>query len=302
VPNPPPVKPVVDVVTVNVTERGPWAAGRHQFVRADPVLHHTLRQPAMRSPRPEPPAPLPPGEDYLRGQLRVATKSAGQADKDFRNAEAACTRADDHLKKSQSHAASFSGLDDEMDAATVDALRSGTDMGTVQESFAERVAERTAAQAELVRVQSAANKLAAERDVARQRAETATAGANRLAAHVLAFTAEIIAGEIHALKAEVARRRKALLGYDRVATGFGLGLSLTVRQAIGEVSTQDVLQADPMPWKDAAQTLKADPDADIEIELPPLPARPIPVQKFEPVPAEAPDVTEEPPPPENDRR
>jgi hypothetical protein len=62
----------------------------------------------------------------------------------------------------------------------------------------------------------------------------------------------------------------------------------SVRMALGEVTNRDVLIADTAPWRQAADALRADPQAEIKIELPvtppPLPKPP----QFNPVPPEAP--------------
>jgi hypothetical protein len=307
VPNPPPVKPVVDTVTVNVIERGPWAAGQHQFTRADPVLHHALQQPAMRSPRPEPPPVAAPGEPYLRQQLGIAVKSAERADKDFRDAEAAHKRAVEHLEKCQSHAASFFGLDAENAAALAGAFRSNTDVGAVQEIYSEKLAERAVAQAELTAAQAVVTKLQAERDAAAQRASTMQDAVHLLAVRVLAFSADAIAEECRELQAEINRRWRVLIGYNLLATSAKIGLSQLVRTVLGDLTVQDISNIDTRDWKQAITDLRRDPDADITIPLPPAVVRPLPMVQiarpvqFEPVPPEAPDdgdpglITEEPP-------
>jgi hypothetical protein len=76
---------------------------------------------------------------------------------------------------------------------------------------------------------------------------------------------------------EITRRRKALLGYDGIVTGHAdIGMPLTVRDAIGVVSNQDVISRNTTPWRGAVNALQADPEADIQIELPDLMLPPLP--------------------------
>jgi hypothetical protein len=57
-----------------------------------------------------------------------------------------------------------------------------------------------------------------------------------------------------------------------------LPFAAAARAVLGEVSAQDVLGADALPWRRAMQILQGDPQAAIDIELPApvVPSRPVP--------------------------
>ena len=56
-----------------------------------------------------------------------------------------------------------------------------------------------------------------------------------------------------------------------------LPLPPSVRAVLGEISPQDTLAADAMPWKRAAEALRVDPKAVVEIPLPAPALPPLPV-------------------------
>jgi hypothetical protein len=312
--NPPPVRPVVDTVTVNIIEQGPFAgAAPHQAERRDPTLHHALSSPAWlpETPAQPAPAPTPISEAEFRQLLTSAANTARRAQDALAEAEAACKRAAEHKQKWEQQVAEFFGLDNQIAVAVAGALRSGSDPGVTRSVFAERLAERSVAQAELDAAGDAITQLQSERDEAASRVNYALKAADQLAISIVAFHAETLAQEIREFQAEIIRRRRVLLGYDRLVAGSGHGLSMIVRSVLGEPTSQDLLAADAKPWKQALINLRNDPETEIEIPLPkpvlpPVPRpysgagpviRMIPIRKFEPVPPEDPSPADEEPSP-----
>jgi hypothetical protein len=271
---PPSVRPVIDRAEINIVERGPFAgAAAHQFERADTTLHHVL-QPAWAQPTPEPPAPAPPTEADLRDRLADAVHAQRLTDETAARAEQAHERAEQNRQDCQRRVAEFVSLDHDLSEAVAGALRTGGDPAAARAAFAPKLDARAQAQADAIAAEDAVTTLRGERAQAAKKAGDATREADVLAAKVLTFAAVRIAGEIQQLQAQIRQRRRALLGYDRATTPFAIGFPLLVRQTLGEVNPQEVLQSDPAPWKLAAQALKNDPLAEVEIALPPIPAAP----------------------------
>jgi hypothetical protein len=275
----PDLRPVVDRAEVNIVEHGLFASAQpHQSERRDTALHHALQAPAWAIEVAPPPAPPPPSESDLREQLELALTVQEDADAVLQAAEQAHQRAEEHRQTCQRLVADHFGLDSEIAAAVAGALRSGTDANAVRSVFAERLAEREVARVELAAAEAAVTTLRNERADASQKAGAAARAVDGLAARVLAFHAEAIAQQARESQAEVVRRRKALLGFDRMAVGYVIGLSPAVRAVIGETSNQDLIAADVQAWRRAADVLKADPDAVVTVALPepvlpPLPQR-----------------------------
>jgi hypothetical protein len=274
---PPPVRPVVDRAELRVTERGPFAgAAAHQFERADPTLHHVL-QPAWAQPTPEPPAPAPPGEPELRAQLQAALAAQREADITAQQAELAHERAEQHVTRCRQRVADFVDVDAELVEVTAAALRGGTDPA-LPEALAVRIETRDRARAELTAAEQVLSTLRNERAAATRATGDATKVVDTLAVRLLSFTAEAIAGEWRTLQAEAARRRTALLGFDRLLAGRLLPMPLSVRTALGEITGRDVASADVAPWRRGMEALRADPEAaTVEIELAPVVLPPLPV-------------------------
>jgi hypothetical protein len=221
----------------------------HQFERRDPALHHQLSAAWLPEPAPEAPPPPAPTETELRAQLREALHRQKSTNEVLRAAEAAHTRAEQHRRDCQHKLAAYAGLNAAMAEAVAGALRSGDDPVLAQEPFAQRLAEREQAQADLTAADSAVGALLRERSNASKLAGNVTTEVDRLATQLLAFVAEETAHEIRVLNGEINRRRKSLMGFDRVATAAGLGLSRAVGQALGEPSAQELVGVDIAPWR-----------------------------------------------------
>jgi hypothetical protein len=233
-------------------------------------LYHTLFQPVPGVPTPvELPAPTPPpGEEYFRQQLGVALGIAEQANAALAEAEAASARAGEHRQMCLRRTEAFADLDSEISDATVAALRTGGDPG-LRDELAARIIERERARMELAAAATALETLAQERAAAAQRAEAATRAADLLALRVVGFVAQRVGDECQELQAEIARRRTALLGFDRLIAGRSVPMPASVGAVLGSSMTMaDVNRADPGPWRAAVDALKADPQAAIEIALP----------------------------------
>jgi hypothetical protein len=263
--------PVAQVPEPNRSLRGPYAAAMpHRFDRRDGKLHHQLSA-WVPEPSPEPPTPTPPTEIELREQLAEACRRRALADENLKRSEAAHERAAYHHRACKARLAGYVNLDIDLSAAVADALRLGDDPIHARERFALRLAERAQAQVDLTVSDDAVRALLQERAIAAKAAGDLALETDKLSTRILGFAAEEIAHEIRVFEAEIARRRKALTGYDRLVAGHGdLGLALSVRDAIGALSNQDMLVANPSPWREAMNALQADPESEVMIELPEL--------------------------------
>jgi hypothetical protein len=179
------------------------------------------------------------------------------------------------------------------------ALRAGTDPARVRDAHQVKLVERAQAEVEAKAAETAAATLLVEMADASARADTAARAVEKLIVRVLGFAADRQGEECRELQAEMNRRKISLLGYDRLATPHNVFTSQAARLALGEVTAQDAYRADVVPWRRAADALRADPQAEIAIDLPPLKvaALPVPVLSFGQVERAVPL---EPPPPVND--
>jgi hypothetical protein len=282
----PPVRPVADTAEVNLVYREGFARPKlHQAERRDTALNYALPSaawpPSAWPLETEAPAP-PPSEETLRDLLADALHLQQLADEALRRAERAHERAEEHKQVCQRRVAESATLERELSEATTTALRDGTDADAAREPFAPRLAARADAQADAVSAESAVATLRAERSTAASAAGAAAKEVNVLATRVLTFAAERIAGEIRELRAEIGRRRRSLLGFDRLITPTGLPFPGLVKSALGEVTGQDVASADAVPWRAAMTVLKADALATVTIELPALILPPVPVMQGPP--------------------
>jgi hypothetical protein len=277
-PEHPPIRAVVDRAELRVRSQGPFAAAAaHRFTRADTTLHHALQQPTGAPETVPTPPPPPPGEAYLREQLGLAVAALTGAIEAQRQAEATHRRAEQHREQCRQRLTGFGDLDGEMNTALAESLRAGADPETVREAFGGKLSERARAVVDLTAAETVTATLKTEQVTATERATKAADAVNGLAMRVLSFVAEGFATEIRYLRAEISRRRKALLAYDRM-TANSLGLSMTVRHAIGDEPTSlELANVDVEAWKRAAVDLRADPQAKIEIPLPELTLPPLPV-------------------------
>jgi hypothetical protein len=280
---PPPIAgrvPVAQVPEPTRTLRGPFAgAAQHQFERRDFAGHFPLHMPIATPPQaaePPPPAP-PPSEAELRTQLGVAIEAARNADAQRLAAEEAHARAEQHRDTCAQRLAGCANLEAEIAHAVAGALRSGTDADEVRKTFAERIIERAEAQASLTAAEAAVSTLRDERAAAARAAGDAAKAVETLTLRILAFAAEKIAQEAQSLQAEIMQRRRALLGFDRLVANRTLPFPATARMVLGEVTAQDVLGGDVLPWKHGMDALRVDPQAVVEIPFPAPVVPPLPV-------------------------
>jgi hypothetical protein len=254
-----------------------WETSRPVAEKRDPVGHHPLfvPVPGAQEPVEQPPPPAPPGEPELRAQLATAIEAAANADSAARRAEAAHDRAEQHVNRCRQQVADFIGLDSELAEATAAALRDGADPA-LPDALASRLAARDRVRAELSAAEAATGTLLSERASAARAAGDAAKAVDTLTARLLSFAAERLAEEARALTAQAAQRRTALLGYDRLLANRLLPMPLSVRAVLGEVTGRDTLAADAGPWRRASDALRDDPQAAIEVELPPAVLPPLP--------------------------
>jgi hypothetical protein len=261
---------------VRVVDRGDFAVRASQFVRSDPTLHHSLGY-VQQQPWVAPKPPPEPTERDVRAQLTEALAAQVAADEAAQQSVTLHRRAEDYRGKAQKRLAEYASLDSEIAAATMTALRDGIDPSTAREQFGARIAERATALAAAQGAETAAATLLHEMTLASQRTTDAARAVDALAVRVLAFAATRLAEEWRAHQAEMDRRRTALLGFDRVATPHRVYASLPVRIALGSVDTYETGRADFEVWQRAVEALRADPQAEVEIALPPSQKRPLPV-------------------------
>jgi hypothetical protein len=234
------------------------------------------QQQAMYPPSPTPPPP-PPTEAELRAKLADALDAQKATDEAARQAEAAHERAEQHLSKCQQRVAQYLGLDDIIAAATVDALRSGaTGRAELSEKHELALTDRERARTEMQAAERAVATFRQERAAAAQAAGDAIKLVDLLVAKVLAFTAGSIADAARIKLAEVEAARRTLIAYDKMATPLRIPSPPAIYAVTGVADAREVFISDVTPWTRAADALRADPHANVSVEIPPAIVQPIP--------------------------
>jgi hypothetical protein len=249
---------------INVVERGVTPSG---YVRADPGLHHALTA-YPRQPWIAPQAPRPASEQEMRQELEAALEARSAAEQVLSRASQAFSRAEHHRQKAEARLATFYGLDDRLTAHALDMARCTQGIDEVlPEALAQRITERAAAEVTHRACCDASTLLRREMAEASKAMGDASTHVDTLAVQVLGIVAaDRMAAECAAFAAEIERRRTALGGFDRVATSAKVPLSHEVMRVM---NGQYVPRPDLQPWQAALDALKADPEAKVEIELPP---------------------------------
>jgi hypothetical protein len=265
--------PVAHVPEPTRSVRGPFAGALpHQFERRDPRGHFPLYAPLADEPQPEPQPPPPvsaASESEMRTALAAANEAHRVAEAKLSDANTAADRAQRHVADCKSALAAFTMLDDDVTAATVSALRSEAGRVDLPDDLRQRLAHREIARVDAVAAERAADVLLGERAEASNNAAAAAKAVDQAIARVLAFTGDAIALEALWHRAEAERRRQSLIAFDRYLTPKNVSLPPRVRSLLGQPTAQDVHRADVATWNDAGAALRADPQAEVSITLPP---------------------------------
>lgn len=247
-----------------------------------------VRRPGEPAPGPllpaymPPPAVEPPTEAEARSALAGAQQAKRDAEAAVAASEAAYGRASRHLADCLDTAASYDSLDAEIATHTANALRSGKVL-LQDEALRTRVIQRDQAYAALGAARAAEATLSAELSAAKASLTTATDRHEGALRNVLFCEAGRIAERFVELKKEAD---------NLAATAAGVWASLAVRGVIhqrqgqlapppalreAEVHAKDKTAA-VAQWRLAAEALRADPSAVVEIKVedvqpPPAPER-----------------------------
>jgi len=229
-----------------------------------PDVH--VAHPGERLPEPESPAPpAGPTEAELRCTLRVAIASREFADENLQRADATHQRALFHVEQCRQRLESFAALDDEVTAATVEALRTGDGRPRVDldDVLRRRLAEREVAKADVQAAERALTVLAEGLADARADAIEATKAAKHAAVAVSMITAEQMAERVFALEAEAGVLREVLHGADFV----GVTSPPALRRIFGD-GKRFLRPVDRSAWEAARAALLIDPQAEVVIPVP----------------------------------
>jgi hypothetical protein len=297
------------------TDRG---MDRSVNVRHDPTIHHHLDPVVM--PPPEP-APVPPDEGELRQRLTLALKAEHVAEENLRRAREAHDRARAHLATCGARFAEFEGLDDQITASTIEALRcsAGTVSPDLSAEMGQRIGGRARAATEVIAATHAAETFLAEVGAAEAAAGQAHRATERVLCAVLAPTATAIAERYERCMAEAEQCARSLAAFDRFTGPRDAPLPGKVREVVVappremRVPTGALGTVSVAAWTKAGETLRADPQAAVNVEalLPtplarptlvipvfiPPPRSPAPPGTFLPVPVD-PEATPTPVAPE----
>jgi hypothetical protein len=245
----------------------PTAGG---FVRAEAGLHHQLgfRQ-APGEPRT---VPAPPTEAQLRTELAAALQAREAAVEGLSRATQAFERAEHRRQKAESHLATFLGLGDQMTAHAVAMARHAEHSDELlPEALERRLSDRTAAEHAHRAACDAATILRRELAEVSRRHGDAGVKVDALVMRLLGVAvADLLAAEIMELRGEIERRRESLLVFDRLCTPARVPMSRAVLQALGEANIRPLQPEEMARWQVVADALRADPEAELAIELPPL--------------------------------
>jgi hypothetical protein len=214
-----------------------------------PVPEHLQPAPAVEQPPPSPPLT----ELELRQRLVEAIAAYRLADQAEKAAEAVAQRAAAHVAACQQEAASFHGLDAEIDRATVEALRSSEfrPRPDLPPALRERITARERAQLDLASAERVAAMVADEFATAREAARQAEAKMRRAVSAVIGCARQVVRAELAAIERRAAAAEQILARAD---TGH--------------------------PWSEVVERLLADPLSaalDVEVPLEPLAEPPPPL-------------------------
>jgi hypothetical protein len=252
------------IARAEVNRSGDWRTPS----RMDMALNPPLGPPVASSSTWTPPPPKPvPSEAALRQQLADAITARSDATTTLQRAEAAHERAERQLQQCRKRLADVAVLHQEMTARTIAALRDGK---PVAAAMTEELPDQQRAQLEAQTAEQALVVFRQERASAAQRLGNLARSIDALVAQVLAHRAHDLARVCLELEAEIARRRVALLAFDRLATPARIPLTFEIQRVIGQTTSRPLRPDELQAWTDAAAQLREDAEAAVEIALPPL--------------------------------
>jgi hypothetical protein len=226
----------------------------------------------------------PPDEAVLRQQLAEAIAVRQEAEAAVQRAEAAHERGQRRLTQCQARLASFAALEREIAERTIAALRSedGRLSPEMTKEHETQLHEQQRAQVETQAAEAAVTTFLRERAEASQRVGDIKRGIDTLVNRILVHRADHLAHECLDLESEIVRRRTVLLAFDRYATPQRLPSSFEIQHVTLGHGTNRPLKPDEIArWTDAAEQLRADAHAVVEIDLPPT--EPVYIQRPMPV-------------------
>jgi hypothetical protein len=262
----PPVERIAEPMSSSFTPR---------MAELPPSVHRFGVDPAP-APVVIPPAPQPPSEAEARASLAVAQDIKRDADALVTAAEAAYLRATQHLADCIDEVASYDDLDGEVAAFTAAALRSGEGRPRVDQDEALRgkIAARDQAHATLAAARGAEATLAEELEAARAAAKDAAA-AHEFAVRDALFAEAAKLGEkyVEAQRAADALAATAAGAWDALADARGMVRGKFVTPpAVQAARTQAGKRVAAVEqWRKAADALRADSTAVVEIAVEQLP-------------------------------
>jgi hypothetical protein len=256
-----------------VNRVGPgWGVEATHGVAIDPVLHLPLHDPRILAPAPELPAAPPPSEAQHRQALAAALATQAQADEQASRAAEGHERALRLVARLQTELASYSALDSDRFARTLDSLRDDDGFATVP-SENEQLFKRERAKLDLEDAVGAEGVLLRELGAANTAAGNAVREAERLATHVLMHTAEQLADEYDGLLQRAEGIREVLCQWDQFSVGSHVQSGKINRVVLSSGMTALAKLRDTSSWRAAKNQLLANPQADVSIAMPtPKPA------------------------------
>jgi hypothetical protein len=240
--------------------------------RKEAVESHTYEPlpPAIPIAQPAGPPQEPPPRPTdleLRDRLKTALGAEQESGIALEHAAEAHQRATALVQQRRAEVEVFANLDGEIDEFTISALR-GDGKADLPDELRQKRADRDHAVAALASAERAQQKLAADLTVARSQRDARSRATHSALVPLLARKAEGYAAQIHDCEAEIKRLEQLLLGFERICDSPAhmpesvRGFWFTTLQ--NRIGTAEHLK----PWDDAAQQLRADPDAEVTIADP----------------------------------
>jgi hypothetical protein len=234
-------------------------------IKDDGTTYLPLSGPGVFAPGFQPPEPPVPTEEQLRSRLIDALEVQRQADDRLAAAKAAHDRAEAHRERCESALQSFAGLDNEIAEETIAQLVGDAARVELSASMQASVADRDRARISFAASVRAAEELTRDHHSAREVAIEAGRRADELIAAVLVTPAVRIAERHAGLLAEASACADLLQAFNQFAANRHVSLPLSVRKVLGSDSAALARRRDQSAWCAAADALRQDPMAIVEI-------------------------------------
>jgi hypothetical protein len=244
-----------------------------------------------RFPTPAPfPRPSRRPRNELRQRLVEALAGAQTAQDAVHKATAAHRRAVELLQTRKQQLQSLDDLEAEITEHTIAVLRGGDGRAELSPPLQDKIVSRERSRMGFAASDAALLRLADELHTARNKLTGRTLAVNKALVPLLGLAADGFVRDIRGHEAEIARLQAKQLGFDRLASTADAPMPEAVRtllfdQARGRVGTAQEFAV----WQTAANALRADPQAEVEIAEPP---RPPPPPKRAPASYQVPHVRE----------